>query len=252
MAFEAINNTMSQFEKVTLDEMSGVQLMNRIDNKYVIPAVHLPGILDRISDQYYALEIEGLRLMKYSTLYFDSPNLDFYNRHHNGLLNRYKVRQRKYEETDTSFFEVKFKNNKGVTQKSRIHIDEITHRLNEKQCDFLSEISPLNGNKLEPVLWVYYQRATLVSKAMNERLTIDVNLNFEFDGSECSMSHLVILEAKRDRALKVTPILSELRNLKILPSGFSKYCMGLASVRDDVKRNRFKPRFRKLEKLKVA
>ena len=155
MAFEEIKKSMSQFDKVTLEEMSGVQLMNRIDNKYVIPAVHLPGILDRISDQYYALEIEDLRLMKYKTLYFDSPELDFYTRHHNGLLNRYKVRQRTYEETDTSFFEVKFKNNKSVTQKSRIRIDEITNQLDAKQCDFLSEISPVNGAALEPVLWVY-------------------------------------------------------------------------------------------------
>ena len=40
--------------------------------------------------------------------------------HQNKKLNRYKIRQREYLISDISFFEIKFKSNKGRTIKKRI------------------------------------------------------------------------------------------------------------------------------------
>ena len=46
-----------------------------------------------------------------------------------------------------------------------------------------------------------------------------------------------------------SPIQELLRQLRIFPSGFSKYCIGMALTTPDIKRNRFKERIRKIEKI---
>ena len=60
---------------ITLDEMSAVKLMNRIDTKYVVTEAQLCAILKRICESYYAQEVEGNRLSPYSTVYYDTPGL---------------------------------------------------------------------------------------------------------------------------------------------------------------------------------
>ena len=49
-----------------------------------------------------------------------SADFDLYHRHHIGRSNRFKVRSRRYVESDLCFFEVKYRNNKGRTIKNRI------------------------------------------------------------------------------------------------------------------------------------
>ena len=107
---------------ITLDEMSGVKLMNRIDTKYVVTETQLRDILMRIRDAYYAQEVEGNRLSPYSTVYYDTPELTMYLIHHDRHLVRDKVRVRTYVDSHLTFCEVKHKNNKGRTKKKRIEV----------------------------------------------------------------------------------------------------------------------------------
>ena len=44
-------------------------------------------------------------------------------------------------------------------------------------------------------------------------------------------------------------ILPALRELRIQPSGFSKYCMGMALTDGELKKNCFKPRLRMISKM---
>ena len=62
---------------------------------------------------YKCVEIENKRVSQYQTLYYDTKDMKLYNEHHNGHLNRYKIRHRTYVDSNLSFLEVKFKNNKG-------------------------------------------------------------------------------------------------------------------------------------------
>ena len=62
------------------------------------------------------------------------------------------------------------------------------------------------------------------------------------------LTGLFIIELKRD-GLQPSPILGMLRDLRIKPSGFSKYCMGSALTNPDLKRNNFKERLRLVERL---
>jgi hypothetical protein len=93
----------SLFEPITLAEMDGVKLMDRMDVKYLIPLALLPDILREAQSFYRVLEIDDNRLCNYKTLYYDTDDLALYKAHQNGLLNRYKVRARNYVESSLSF-----------------------------------------------------------------------------------------------------------------------------------------------------
>lgn len=247
---KSIKEVISNYTPISLEEMSSVSLMKRIDTKYVVPIHKMDTLLKMLSDDYFVFEIENIRYPRYETLYYDTPELDLYKIHHQGKLNRYKIRERRYTESDMSFFEIKFKTNKNDTIKSRISIPTLDGKISGDKHDFLHEISGLNGDNFEPQLWVYYKRITLVSKALNERATIDLELTFEQDEKVIANNEIAIIEAKRDKRTKSTPMLKALKELNIRPGGFSKYCIGLACINPDLKSNNFKDKQRKIQKTK--
>jgi hypothetical protein len=89
---------------VDLQQLDEVSLLNRIDSKYLLNKNSLDLILPFISENYKVLEIGNNRIFTYENNYFDTQNLQFYHDHHNGYLNRIKVRSRKYLETGACFF----------------------------------------------------------------------------------------------------------------------------------------------------
>lgn len=248
---ETIRNIIQSFEHTTLEKMNDVRLQDRKDAKYVLAVKRIPELLHALQAHYIVLEIQSKRLMQYKTLYYDTPDFQLYTDHHNGKLNRYKYRSRTYVETGSSFFEVKFKNNKGRTIKNRAERDTIEESLTHDSRDFITEISGSHytEKELEAKLWVYYKRITLVDKELTERVTIDLELSFEGNERSSKMSDIAIIELKQDKSSKSSVITSLLKNEKITTFGFSKYCMGIASVYDQVKKNRFKQKFRQLDKL---
>ena len=140
---EEILGIVQGMEPITLDEMSGVKLMNRIDTKYVVTETQLRDILMRIRDAYYPQEVEGNRLSPYSTVYYDTPDLMMYLIHHDRHLVRDKVRVRTYVDSHLTFCEVKHKNNKGRTKKKRIKVEAIPNILdNPEAAAFLAEKQP--------------------------------------------------------------------------------------------------------------
>ena len=96
-------------------------------------------ILESIKEDYRVLQIKDDRIMSYSSLYFDTQENKFYNDHHNGKNNRTKIRQRKYIESDLCFLEIKQKNGKGETNKSRIQVNDFEIVLTNPSKDFISK-----------------------------------------------------------------------------------------------------------------
>ena len=86
--------------------------------------------------------------------------------------------------------------------------------------------------------------------AKTERLTIDCHVKFHHCETDIhdTFDQLVIIELKRDGNV-YSPVKDMLRELRIKPSGFSKYCIGSALTNPNLKRNRFKSRFKKIDKL---
>ena len=248
----AILDIVQGMKPITLDEMSGVKLMNRIDTKYLVTEAQLHDILLRIRDGYYAQEVEGNRLSPYSTVYYDTPELTMFIIHQNRHLVRDKVRVRTYVDSHLTFCEVKHKNNKGRTKKKRIEVEPIPNIIdNPEAAAFLAEKQPYDVNTLSPHLVTIFDRFTLVNYAKTERLTIDCNLRFENlrNGASASMSPLVVMELKQDG--RASSLLKDvLFDMRIRPFKVSKYCIGTCLTRPDVKQNRFKKKLRRIEKLK--
>ena len=113
--------------------------MNRIDTKFAFNENFLPELLDLLKPYYNCLQIENKQIANYQTLYYDTSDLMLYYKHHNGSLNRYKVRQRTYLDSNLCFLEVKFKNNKGRTIKERIKQNEISTSFNFEDFEFLNK-----------------------------------------------------------------------------------------------------------------
>lgn len=239
-----MNALISKFQPISLSEMGGIKLMNRTDTKFVTSIDKLMQLLQMAGDEYRVQEIDGKRNMSYATIYYDSKDYAFYNAHHDGHAGRQKVRVRSYVDSHLSFLEVKTKDNHGKTYKSRISADDALAQ------DFLKQVLHIDPQLLEQKIENSFHRITLVNKAMTERLTIDTDLSFLnlTTGLKCSLPQLAIIELKRD-GLQPSPILPMLRELRIHPGGFCKYCIGEALTNPSLRINRLKPRLQKLKKI---
>ena len=206
-----MNEIISSFDSISLDDMSGIRLMNRTDTKFITTKDRLEELLKKAKSQYWMQDIDGMRNMPYFTRYFDTPECQMYISHQNGKKTRQKVRVRSYVNSGLAFIEVKNKNNHGRTKKKRIRWGNI------RRC------------------W-----CCRCSTARRNLIT----------GKEMSLNRLVIIELKRD-GNAYSPIRDIMRDLHIYPQGFSKYCMGMALTNESLKRNRFKERLMLLEKMKI-
>ena len=248
-SFGAILQKVTQFEPISLAEMESVKLMNRTDAKFLIPLKTLPAILEDLRPHYRLLEVNGHRLADYETLYFDTDTLQLYHEHQSGRLNRYKIRQRNYVQSNLIFTEVKFKNNKGRTIKTRVRQQQLPgNELEENVLGFLMQKTPFDPADLQPVLWVDYTRLTLVSRSTSERLTLDLNLTFRDDHLQKSYEKVVVAEVKQE-SLKHSFFLDLMKQYKLREGAISKYCLGIMSLYKNVKQNRFKLKFNHLQKI---
>ena len=250
------------YDPITLDEMSGIKLMNRTDTKFVTTVDRLMLVLSKARDEYRAQEVDGRRIATYYTAYFDTPECNMYTVHQNGHAGRQKLRIRSYVDSGLNFLEVKTKNNHGRTKKKRIdmvgfdpmHPDHgIRFQRQDEQYkvydEFLRKHLRYDPAIMSEKLENHFNRITLVNKCKTERLTIDTGLCFHnlLTGRDADLTGLAIIELKRD-GLQPSPILEMLRELRIKPCGFSKYCMGSAFTNPSLKRNNFKERMRLVER----
>lgn len=265
----ALADILANYAPITLAEMGGIRLMNRTDTKFVTTLARLEVLLQEASQQYYAQQIDGERIARYYTMYFDTPEHAMLRSHITGHLNRQKLRIRSYVDSGLDFLEVKTKNNHCRTRKSRIAIDRFDstndHDANQYQLaltlgdepeqyrEFLGKHLRYDIDSMIPRIENRFNRVTLVNQGKTERLTIDTALEFHNldNDSRLSLDNLAIIELKRD-GLIASPILDMLRQLRIMPSGFSKYCMGMVMTSPHILHNRFKPRIRRVDKILVS
>ena len=246
---ETMKEIIHLFDPITLEEMSGVKLMNRIDTKFVTTTDRLRLLLEMARQDYYVQEIDGERNLEYDTTYFDTKGFDMYNQHQWNHANRQKIRFRTYCISGLQFMEVKTKNNHGRTKKKRMEVSDMDVNQREKR-DFLGRHLRYGVDTLQPALNNHFSRITLVNRAKTERLTIDSGLRFNnyVSGQQKDMGQLVIIELKRD-GHSYSPVLEILRQLHIHPHGFSKYCMGSAMTNPQLPVNRFKRKLIEINKI---
>ncbi|MFC2129378.1 polyphosphate polymerase domain-containing protein, partial [Bacteroidota bacterium] len=188
--------------------------------------------------------------LEYRTTYYDTPDYEMYTAHHNGKLNRFKIRTREYMVSKIHFLEVKFKNNKGRTLKERVRRIDGDLEFHENETAFLADSAPYTVDDLIPKLWNHFIRLTLVHKSAQERLTIDFNLSFKNEkNEEAEVPQLSIIEVKQDKYTADSEIIKVLRKYHINETRISKYCIGTAMLNPWIKRNRFKIKLLAIDKL---
>jgi hypothetical protein len=236
-----IEQIIKEYDGITLQEMDSVSLMNRVDFKYVFSNKLLPQILEKSLPYYRILTIGKDRLFSYRSLYYDTPDNKFYLEHHNGKVNRYKIRFRAYQETNVFFLEIKYKTKNGRTIKKRIKTPELETELTAESMKFIRENSPVDSLQLEPKIYTTFRRITLVNKKLTERITIDHNLYFENGHVHRDLPKLAIAEIKRGNSNgQISYFTKILEEMGIGPRGLSKYCIGRVLTDDSLKYNRFK------------
>ena len=245
-----IDELLGRLEPITLEQMSEIRLMNRTDTKFVTNKESLARLLQLAQGKYYAQVVEGSKVANYMTTYWDTDSHRFYLDHHNERAPRQKVRVRTYMDSDLNFLEVKTKNNHGRTKKKRVAVPSHDISTADGHDEFLQGLVHLNLADMHPVVRNQFHRITLVNYGKTERLTIDYDVCFHNieTNRDASTGGLVIIELKRDGNV-FSPILDIMRQLRIKPSGFSKYCIGNVMTNSALKQNLFKRKMVRLRKL---
>ena len=238
---EELNHILNEFAPITLKEMDSVKLMDRTDTKFIFRYDQLPELLNQLKNDYRILDINDNRISRYESLYFDTKNFDLYHSHHRGKPSRFKIRFRKYVESDLHYFEVKFKNNKGRTIKDRVKQKQIDGSIKDNAEELLTHKTPLKSDNLEAKMWVNYSRITFVNKHSPERVTIDLNLTFKNNEQNKTIHNLVIAEVKQDKFV-ISAFLKLMKKYHIREGAISKYCYGVVTLFEKIKHNNFKPK----------
>ena len=247
MNTSSIDSILNSFDKISLEDMKSVKLMNRTDTKYVCSMPKFLALLRLIQDKYMVQEISGRMLMPYYTRYYDTESCEMYCHHLHGKKTRKKIRVRRYVSSGTEFLEIKRKNNKGRTDKKRVETEGL---LDSDRTEFVMNHSGYEMSGLTHKIENEFSRLTFVNRRMTERVTIDICLNFHnlISGNDKTLDNVAIIELKRDSRAS-SDLQTVLKQLRIKPSGFSKYCIGMAMTDCNLPQNRFKERIRMINKL---
>lgn len=244
---EKIKQVLQTFNAIDLKTLDKVKLLNRIDTKYVFHISRFAEILQEIKLNYSVLEINSQRMFAYESLYFDTDDYQLYRFHHSGKFNRLKVRYRKYVDSGLIYFEVKYKAKANRTDKKRLKVQDISSVLTEQELALVQH-HQLNKEGLKPTMWIYFNRITLAAKAMNERLTLDLNIAFDNLKERKFFPELVIAEVKTEKNATGSSIVKSFNKRNFEEVGFSKYATGIALM-EKIKSNAFKPNLIKIEKI---
>ena len=248
----SIITAIEEFDPIFLREMADVNLMNRIDTKFAFRQEDLMRFLPILAIDYRSLKVEGTMLPHYESLYFDDATFSFFRDHHNGKADRFKVRIRKYVESNIYFLEIKHKF-KGRTDKRRILTNDFNELQDEKERDFLRRQLNVDA-QLKPTMWNAFQRITLVSRTSRERLTLDFNIHFHMGEIQRNFDQLVIAELKQENLDRNSPFYKLMKKERIRPYRLSKYCIGSVEIYGEevLKFNRFKKKLLFLNKINHA
>lgn len=224
------------FAPISLDQLNAtVELLERVDTKYIIHGSELKSILQEIQDDFFVLTIKGKSIFDYDNVYMDTKDYMFYYQHENKLPKRSKVRTRHYIDSDLWYFEFKQKEGK-ITRKFRYECgpQNVAKMTNESLSFYYGVSQSLYGDVPDhiifPAIRNNYKRFTLCSKKNDERLTIDFDIELydarNPDSIPVKLLNLVIIESKsQSQTCKSHDILRAHGIDKA--SWCSKYCLGM-------------------------
>ena len=253
--FIQLEKKLAEYQSIDYENLRDLALMSRYDTKFIFHIEKLLSVFDYLSDGYKIVEIHNKRAPGYKNLYYDTDDLLFYHQHHNQRVNRYKIRFRRYIDTDRCFFEIKCKNNKKKTSKVRFPLKEagLNFSLSEELKNYTKKNVSLADHvidNIKPALTTAFNRITFANEVYKERITFDINLTFSDTLSYSKrINNLVVAELKQENYSFSSPVFNCFKKYKIFPSRFSKYCIGTITMGKTIRYNRFKSKLLILNKI---
>ena len=212
-------------------------MLTRIDRKYLVPWPVAEQLLTALAPTHRALEIDGRRVFTYRSVYLDSPSLGAFRAHVQQRRRRYKCRTRHYVDADLHVFEVKLKGLRGATIKHRLAMPGAgtTEEALSFATDCVQQAYGCRPRDLRECLSTEYRRVTLAGS--DSRVTLDFELRFRDGGDRAAalQDGYVIVESKTARGSGAADL--TLKRLGVRTVECSKYCVGVALLRGDVKDN---------------
>ena len=242
---------------IGLDDIEGVELMNRLDQKFLIHRNWIPSLLMQCREDYCMLEVSGQRISSYQNQFLETPEQKCFNDHTRGRKDRYKARIRRYGSTGVTFLEIKHKTVHGRTIKERLTREEgnaIGEPLTAIEQTFLQSHLPYSGVALTPMI-CEFERCTLVSKERGERVTIDSSIAFHHENQRADLGDLTVLEIKQERINRFSPIHNALKTFAgappplARPTRMSKYIMGRLLLNPALKARLYKSTLRGIQRI---
>ena len=219
-----------------------LSLQTRVDRKYVVTHDEWARTLRSLAPTLRVLDIDGRREFRYSSVYFDTPELDSYLAAVYRRRRRYKVRIRHYEDTGERAIEVKLRSGSGQLVKHRQWLDHDdasdNGHLPEKARDFAAAFDEVRPNvaRLQETLTTSYTRMTMVTDGA--RTTVDDGVSaIAADGTTIDFGPVLVVETKSSR--RVSHVDHALWAAGIRPTKVSKYCTSLAQVYPELPANRW-------------
>jgi VTC domain len=242
-SLEAVTALGAALPGVGLDEvLSEAALQTRVDRKYLLTPEQFEELGRRVGGGFRTLDIDGRRVFRYESLYFDTPTLELFRAHRQGRRRRYKVRVRTYLDSGSCMFEVKLKGRRGETVKHRRPYDvDDRHRLGDEAAGFLAGLLQQEYGQtapaLQPSVTTTYSRVTLVDLEGGARLTCDVDLVCSRGQQRARGSDLVLVESKSGGSGSAAE--AALRQMGVRPISISKYCVAVALLHRHLAANRW-------------
>lgn len=238
------------FPEASAELLAERALLRRIDSKYLVHETRVPRLLAGLDAAYAALRVPTGSCATYRSLYFDTPDLRCFHDHRRGRRIRHKVRIRHYPERRVSFLEVKTKRNDLITDKHRLALPYEQEHLAERERAFLQDRIGAMADDLPPTLRIDYRRISLIGRAHDERVTIDVDLEaVALDGTRHSLGPVAVLEVKQPSFSLGSPIMRALAAAGQREQSLSKYIAAITLLRPEQRRNRLLPTLRALERI---
>ena len=188
---------------------------NRIEDKYVVNAQVYHQVMKRLHDHMEPSYLDnGTVFTLIESLYFDSPEFDFFRHHYEDKEVRHKIRVRRYAPNgiwSQSPVLLELKSKKGeVTQKTRfrLHVRDFNRLANGQEIQLSATLLELNKNlsnqslisrihqvnalivqyRLRPSVAVTYKRFAFekddLRVTVDQDVTVDIRQNLTNDGKQ--------------------------------------------------------------------
>ena len=238
------------FPEFNPEDLFPARFKRRYSSKYIISHEVFEGLLPELEKNF---NLVGSPREKFRTMifrYFDTVDFRFYLDHVNGKNSRMKIRLRKGVEDEPDELEIWSRLNKGSMIKDRIPV-------NVPWPELHGNIIPAHyfegGTvpELHASLDIVFDRFSFLRNDSGERIIVDTGISFfkpDSSIAECSFKNLIFAEVRRKRKQE-SIFESALKKENIRNTGFSKYCLGIATIEPGLKSNACKPAFRIIENL---